>query len=253
MTDHLSLGSQVNSRNSQSTTPDHSLSPIPKGFLRSEYGILLRKNWLDATFHFCSRGTYDRLLVDYLSDQSQPFVFVDIGANQGLFSILAAQNINCASVVAFEPVGSTFALLKTNISINKMNDIVHPIQAAVSMASGSANISKKFGHSGAASLRKLPGLFNMTETISTIGPEALTTYIPFATNLVIKIDVEGHEKVVFDALAEAELLNNAKAVFYEVNRSWSKENDLETMLRNFGFTNFTKTSSRSSYDVLATR
>ena len=253
MTDTLSLCSQSNPRTPRNAVPYSSRLSPPKGFLRSDYGILLRKNWLDATFHFCRKGIYDRLLADYLQHQCQPFTFVDIGANQGLYSILAAHNMNCEKVVAFEPVASTFSLLKTNILVNQVKDIVTPIQAAVSLTTGHTQITKKFGHSGAASLRKLPGWFSIAETISTIGPDTLPTYVPVTGNLVVKVDVEGHEHVVFDALANAGLLSSAKAVFYEVNRSWSKENALEVILRDYGFTDFTRTSSKSCHDVLATR
>lgn len=253
MTDSIRLCSQSSPSTASKTASTYSRLAPPKGFLRSDYGVLLRKNWLDATFHFCRRGTYDRLLADYLQHQHQPFTFVDIGANQGLYSILAAQNINCEKVVAFEPVASTFSLLKTNISVNQVKHIVTPVQAAVSLTTGNTQIAKKFGHSGAASLRKLPRWFNISETISTMGPETLPSYIPNSANLVFKIDVEGHEHVVFNALANAGFLNTAKAVFYEVNRSWSKENTLEVMLRDCGFTDFTRTSSKSCHDVLATR
>lgn len=225
----------------------------PEGFVLSKYGVLLRKNWLDATFHFCKRGSYDSLLVDFLHRQDSPFTFVDIGANQGLYSILAGQNAHCLQAVAFEPVASTFSLLKTNIAINHVGSIVRPINAAVSLETGSTTIVKKLGHSGAATMRKLPRWFSASETISTIGPDTISTYIPFKTKLIIKVDVEGHEHAVFQALATSGALNSAKAVFYEVNQSWSQECVLKDLLRQYGFNNFVCTSSKCSYDVLATR
>lgn len=225
----------------------------PTGFVRSEYGVLLRKNWLDVTFHFCSQGSYDRLLVDYLRHQYRPFAFVDIGANQGLYSILAGQNINCLQAVAFEPVAHTFSLLKSNIAINKVADRVHPVQAAISLASGSTHILKKPWHSGAASLRKLPRWFRVTETITTIGPDLLASCLPATTDLIIKVDVEGHEGVVFEALAAAGVLNRTRAVFYEVNPRWSQPQLLQATLRAHGFSDFVCTSTRRCHDILATR
>lgn len=225
----------------------------PTGYVRSEYGILLRKNWLDATFHFCKKGSYDQLFADFLRFQNQPFVFVDIGANQGLYSILAGLNANCEQAIAFEPVSSTFSLLKANIAINGVEGVVNPVQAAVSFCTGQATIAKKPGHSGAASLRQLPRWFRVTETISTLGPEALPSLVPANTGRIIKIDVEGHEKSVLDALGHSGLLDNTIAVFYEVNPQWSQEGELETTLKKHGFTTFTRTSSKQCHDVLATR
>lgn len=238
--------------------PKHSIQRFalpkpPVGFVRSHYGILLRKNWFDATFHFCKSGSYDSMLVDYLNCQRNPFTFLDIGANQGLYSILAGKNNHCAKVFAFEPVASTFALLQTNLDVNNVADIVHPINAAVSLESGNTTIIKKPWHSGAATLRKLPRWFRFSENIATLGPDKLKTLIPAESDLIIKVDVEGHEKIVFEALVASGLLNKAKALFYEINRRWSQEHDLETLLREYGFRQFVKTSSNSSCDVLATR
>lgn len=102
-------------------------------------------------------------------------------------------------------------------------------------------------------MRKLPGWFSTTETISTIGPDTISAFIPFKTKLIIKVDVEGHEHAVFQALATSGALNSTKAVFYEVNQSWSQEYVLKDLLRQYGFNNFVCTASKCSYDVLATR
>lgn len=225
----------------------------PPGFVRSQYGILMRKNRLDATYHFCINGSYGQLLSDYLSHQIEPFVFVDIGANQGLYSILAALNTNCQRVVAFEPVSRTFLLLKDNIAVNGVEAIVHPVQAAVSLTTGKAFITKKLGHTGAASLRLLPSWFRPTEQIETLGPEVLQSLLPIEHDLIIKIDVEGHEESVLESLARSGVLNNAKAVHYEVNPDWSWEGTLASILRSQGFTVFARSSSEHRHDVLATR
>lgn len=253
MTDLLSAKASARQHHSRTSSIRRPSMTLPAGYVRSEYGILLRKNWLDATFHFCSKGTYDHFLADFLRQQQQPFALLDIGANQGLYSILAGLNPNCQRVLAFEPVSSTFSLLTANIAINGVDDVVKPVKAAVSLSTGKAIIAKKPGHSGAASLRALPGWFRLTETVATLGPEALRDLLPTCVDLVIKVDVEGHEQIVFDALSQAGILAQATAVFYEVNPEWSQESALKTLLQAHGFTGFTRTSLRSCHDVLATR
>ncbi|MHA7878967.1 MAG: FkbM family methyltransferase [Saccharospirillum sp.] len=225
----------------------------PSGFVRSAYGILLRKNVLDATFHFCKRGSYDRLLADYLQHQTHPFRFIDIGANQGLYSILAAQQDQCQQVVAFEPVARTFSMLEQNLQANKVTQKVRPLRAAISRETTTARIVKTPGHSGAASLRTLTPWFRATETISTIGPDSLRNWIPSDVGLIIKVDVEGHEAVVLGALVTSGVLNQARAIYYEVNPRWSDQDTLKNLLLRHGFTDFVCTSAKPSYDVLATR
>ena len=49
--------------------------------------------------------------------------FIDIGANQGEFSLFAAEKIKNGRVISFEPVSFQFNLLKNNIAINKFENI----------------------------------------------------------------------------------------------------------------------------------
>ena len=79
--------------------------PRAAGAVTSRYGVRMRANWKDRTFRYCHYATYGRALSDYLAAQDHAFSFIDIGANQGLYSLLAAQNPYCKAVVAFEPVG----------------------------------------------------------------------------------------------------------------------------------------------------
>src|SRR5688572_9009381 len=68
----------------------------------SVYGVKLAPNFRDKTFRYCLYGTYGRHISDYLEAIDQPFVFLDIGANQGLFTLIAGRNPNCRHAVALE-------------------------------------------------------------------------------------------------------------------------------------------------------
>ncbi|MCJ7544561.1 MAG: FkbM family methyltransferase [Phycisphaerae bacterium] len=60
------------------------------------------------------------LVLRYLTDGS---VFIDIGANCGWFSLVAASRFPTARVYAIEPLPRTFALLKRNIELNGLSHI----------------------------------------------------------------------------------------------------------------------------------
>lgn len=49
--------------------------------------------------------------------------FIDIGANQGEFSLFAAEKIKNGRIISFEPVSFQFDLLKNNITLNKFTNI----------------------------------------------------------------------------------------------------------------------------------
>src|SRR6476661_2982883 len=58
----------------------------------SVYGPLLQNRWHDATFRFCISGMYGTYFSDFLRKIPYPYSFVDIGANIGLYSLIAAAN-----------------------------------------------------------------------------------------------------------------------------------------------------------------
>jgi FkbM family methyltransferase len=71
---------------------------------------------------------------------------VDIGANQGFFSLYAASM--GARVLAFEPSKSTFETLKKNVDRNKMGGLVSCFNLAVTGASGTADFYEGFDKKG---------------------------------------------------------------------------------------------------------
>lgn len=61
-----------------------------------------------------------RYLQRYLKPE---MVFLDVGANQGEYSLFAAKRLTSGSVIAFEPVDKIYQKLQYNISMNKFPNI----------------------------------------------------------------------------------------------------------------------------------
>lgn len=226
------------------------LSGEGTGFSRSSYGVLMKTNWRDRTFIYCRFAVYGHGLSDYLCGLSQPFVFLDIGANQGLYSLIAGQNPHCTAAFALEPVPDTFDRLSQNIGANKLGAKVQAVPAALSDQEGTAKIAFDAAHSGLASLRNdaVDGL-----EIKTINMAALDNLIGDPDTLVIKVDVEGHEAAVMEELIKSRFLQRIQSVFYEVDAKWSDADGLRAILERGGFTHFTTVGRGKHYDVLATR
>lgn len=223
-------------------------------FIRSKYGVYLKTRWTDATFHFCVLGVYGKGLSDYLTSQQQPFSFIDIGANQGLYSLLAARNAYCQQVFAFEPVSINYDYLTDNLRINDATSKTLAFKAAIAENHGPYQICLKRGHSGAASMRRQqPAKSQRYETIQGINAADLHNVFKFVERAIIKIDVEGFEKTVIDELVKSGVLTRTQAVFYEVDERWSQPQLIRQQLAGQGFTFFQKFGSGYHYDVLATR
>jgi FkbM family methyltransferase len=227
-----------------------SLGGEGNGFSRSRYGVLLRTNWLDRTFIYCHFAVYGHSLSDYLKSFDKPFVFLDIGANQGLYSLIAGKNPHCAGAIALEPVPNTFDRLTENINANGLQGKIKAVQAALSSKEGTATIAFNAAHSGLASLRDddSGGL-----EIKTINMAAFDNLLGNPAMLVVKVDVEGHEAAVMAELVKSRFLSRIDSVFYEVDAKWSDADTLRKILESGGFRHFTIIGRGKHYDVLATR
>jgi len=229
---------------------DH-LARSQDGFVETAYGVAMKENWKDATFRMCVFGSHGRMLSDYLGDFSKPFVFLDVGTNQGLYSLLAARNRHCRKAVAFEPVQATFEILRKNIAHNDLSGVISPVCAAVSDHAGAGEIRVFNGHSGAASLRAVDVANGTAETIALVAAGEIGPMIPEDVDIVVKIDVEGHEETVIEEILKLRQSNRLRALFFEVDSRWVDGKHLEDRLRDGGFRDFRRLGRSEHYDVLA--
>lgn len=220
------------------------------------YGILLTENKNDKTFQFYVNGAYGFFLFDLLSKRDDPFYFIDIGANQGLYSIVAARNPNCIRAFAFEPVPNTADLLDSNIELNSASDKVEVHRVAISADVGPLMIQIPEQHSGAATLRTSDGedadrraLRIMSTNVSGIDALDCRDGVP----ILVKIDVEGHELIVLSELVKSKRIKNVEQIFYECGEDWIDPEALEALLRDVGFRRFDRIGTGRHYDVLAAR
>ena len=233
------------------------LSPVlaarGEAAVRSAYGVLMVPNWQDTTFRYCIFGTYGRDLADLLLGQREDFVFVDIGANQGLYSLIAAQNPKCRQIIAFEPVPATHARLAANVALNggAERTVLHPL--AISDSVGEVAITVAEGHTGTATLAGREDSAGGNVTICTIDAPLVDPLLAGEHPMFVKIDVEGLEAVVIAQLTKTAAMARIAHIFYEVDDRWASAGEIEASLRSAGFTRFAKYGRGHHYDVLASR
>ena len=150
----------------------------PLGFLMKGPSYLFQENW----------EVEEIKLLRKLLPQSQRFI--NVGANVGLYVLLARQS--GLPVTALEPVPQTVQFLLQNLEINSLSDQVTVIPAAVGNVAGVETI---YGVGTAASLLKDWGN----------NPESLMQRVPVVClddvikmpskneQLLILLDVEGYE------------------------------------------------------------
>jgi FkbM family methyltransferase len=226
-------------------------------FVRSRYGVKMKSNWDDATFNLCFSAAYGSVLRDLIRRQDRPFLFLDIGANQGVYSLIAGRNPCCRLALAFEPVPATFALLEANIAANRLGSRVRAINKAIAAKAGTTLVRMKSRHSGSATMAPTNTLAGEAIAIHAIRRQGLDELIPDGQEaILIKIDVEGLEPVVVAELVNSRHVDRMAWIFYEMDESWAEPKQVESMLRNVGFRSFHKVKAEAGathYDVLAAR
>ena len=126
------------------------------------------------------------------SPADAPFVFMDVGANVGLYSLYVnsyAQKVGRkAKIIAIEPGVETCARLETNIAANKAN--IQIIRAAVSDAPGTGYLGGGTTNRGEAKLSKQS---DETETVVVDTLPRLARTLGLTRIDAMKIDIEGHD------------------------------------------------------------
>jgi FkbM family methyltransferase len=118
-------------------------------------------------------------------------LFLDVGANLGIFSVTAA--LCGAKVVACEPGRTALERLRRNVAINALSDKVKIVEAALSNRTGNCT----FTEPSADSVIQTGHIGGGTEVHMLRGDDL------GISPTVIKIDVEGHEIEVLDGLKDS--------------------------------------------------
>ena len=145
-----------------------------------------------------------QFLIDNIKDYKRP-IFIDIGANKGIYSLLLAKKFKNLKIYGFEPVTSTFNRFVYNIFLNNLKKKIKTYNFGISNSSGNKKMialkRKNYIQSGGYSFqinKKKIFKDNVTEYYKTkIGDEIIKFK---RKNLFIKIDVEGYEEKVLKGL-----------------------------------------------------
>jgi FkbM family methyltransferase len=146
---------------------------------------------------------------------ASPLAFVDVGANNGFFSIAAASVPNFTGhIFAFEPYPNAFSRLEGNIKRNDLGPRVTAYQLAVSDYTGVASLHLSPMEDGRNSL---VADFSTTKEVSCTTLDAVLSRTPIS---LVKIDVEGAELAVFRGMERILSENPEMAVVVEWNRNY---------------------------------
>lgn len=162
-------------------------------------------------------GYYEKSLGDLIKKMLRPGdVFLDIGANVGYFSLLAAAIQPRCRIFSFEPVKDLFEKLEQNIFLNQIKNI-----NAVNAATGEVDEERKLFLSGSdnlgmSSFQEPENFSGMKETVKVISIDHWFESSGLSKIDLLKLDVEGSELATLKGMKEV-LQNQRPALIVEVN------------------------------------
>ena len=178
--------------------------------------MFLPANWRGfGKFIFVFREHYEPELTFLEKILSPGNVFVDAGANFGIYTLVASKLVGEAGrVVAFEPTAQSFAILRQNIALNGLKNIV-TFSTALSEKPGKACLYH--GPDPVRnSLGKAPSWAGEAEEVATESLDNILRQAFIERVDVIKIDVEGAEELVLRG-ANHTITTMRPIVIFEIN------------------------------------
>lgn len=171
--------------------------------VKSRYGPLMRARAGDQTNFFCISGRNISEYGDVYDELTQALApgmaFLDIGANVGLFSLVASKIVgNAGVVIAFEPSLSVFNDLVGNAALNGTRNFF-PFNLAISRETSTTKFQSGGGsHTGVGHLSDTGDITVLQVNLEDMKP-ILATLLG-ERPIVMKIDVEGAEVWVLEGL-----------------------------------------------------
>jgi FkbM family methyltransferase len=180
-------------------------------------GIYLYVNAFDhIQYHLFWYGCYELPAITLWRQLTTPdAVVIDIGANIGYYSIIAAHKAAAGQVYAFEPYSAARRQLQRNIDVNHFRHI-EALPFAVSDHAGTQAlyISAK-DNTSMTGLAPATNFSGNTETVQTVALDGWADARGLSRIDLLKIDVEGAEISVLSSMARI-LQRYRPLVFIEV-------------------------------------
>jgi FkbM family methyltransferase len=152
---------------------------------------------------------------------------IDVGANIGFFSVLAAKSLGTGRVLAIEPTPTAALRLRGNLARNGVEAKVTVFEGAASSAPGAVEIHYIEGREEYSSLGRMdhPAVAQAPYSTTTVQSKRIDDLVEELAlrPALVKIDVEGMEHVVL-AGAESMLSEHRPVVICELSDPLLKKN-----------------------------
>lgn len=196
-------------------------------FARCTHGRMLLDldSYIDALTFLT--GAYEAVLSDVLIREAKKVaatMFVDVGANIGTFSLALAPHV--PDVVAFEPDRRHFHHLAANVYLNGLDDKIQLHNVALSSATGHGCLRDPAARDFAKHNNGMYSLEGSGAPRAIVQTARLDSILQIrGENVLIKIDVEGHELAALDGMTDILAQNRCVLLIEALGNRWPAVRD----------------------------
>ncbi len=157
---------------------------------------------------------------------------IDAGANVGYTSLLFSNHFSEVSIIAIEPSDANFTILKENITLNNINAKL--INGGIWSKNAYLKIVRDFRDLSDWAIR-----VEESEVATDLKAYSISEIINEAnwkTIDILKMDIEGSEKNVFEKKADTSFLKITKCIAVEIHDEFDCRTTIYEVLNQYGFT-----------------
>ncbi|HVG51597.1 MAG TPA: FkbM family methyltransferase [Xanthobacteraceae bacterium] len=158
--------------------------------------------------------------------------FLDIGANTGFYSVMFAVKKLTPRIIAFEPDPGNYARLMANVNANNLAERIECVQLALGDAASEVTLYEGAKHNRGESTIAVPEQTPQDVTFTVEQARFDDLYSLAGKNLIVKMDVEGHEFHVLDGMART-LRDNA--CYLQIEHYGERHEELKARLSELGY------------------
>lgn len=210
----------------------------------SNYGEIARILYSNQPLYRFGKGFEYRTVNKFFSLINAGDVVFDVGANIGMYSLIASDLVGeSGKVYSFEPVSATYTALNTNLSLNGL-PIENTFKIALSDTNGSARISipENIGRDDSSDAFNALNFNedNAGEVVTTMTLDSFVVEHQINRIDFIKIDIEGAELLFFKGCHDVLSRLKPRYIVFEVCEDFcSRFNytlaDIIVLLNSYGY------------------
>ncbi|MEX1020138.1 MAG: FkbM family methyltransferase [Litorilinea sp.] len=179
------------------------------------------------------RGVHEPIATQWVKEELTPgMTVIDIGANIGYYVLLAASKIGPqGKIYAIEPVASTIAILRKNLELNHLDNVVTECVALSSHAGeATMQVTEKrnwasLAHENLKSDRAVSAQQGTYETI-TVPTKTLDRFVEeheIGSVNFLRMDVEGYETEIIQGASQTLAAHRPLKLFMEVHPFFARD------------------------------